>query len=164
MPISILRDDGLSYMAYTEQITFLLFLKMADEREIDLARVAWQDEKGKHTTNCSWPMLTSKSGTALTDHYADVLRVLREQNVHAAAGQLGQPPIGAGQDFQYTLSTLGRLTEPEQFGNIVLKYGQNGEITYLRDVARIELGARNQDLLGRLDGRPPGQVTATQRR
>ncbi len=92
---------------------------------------------------------------------ADVLRVLKEQNVHAAAGQLGQPPIGAGQDFQYTLSTLGRLTEPEQFANIVLKYGGSGEITYLRDVARIELGARNQDTVARLDGRPSPAIVVS---
>src|SRR5947199_101603 len=45
----------------------------------------------------------------------DVIKVLREQNVQVAAGQIGQPPVPRGQDFQYTLSTLGRLTEAEQF-------------------------------------------------
>ena len=83
-----------------------------------------------------------------------MIRVLREQNVQVAAGQIGQPPVPTGQDFQYTLSTLGRLTEPEQFANIVLKTGSNGEITYLRDVSRTELGAKSQDQLCRLDGRP----------
>ncbi len=84
----------------------------------------------------------------------DVLRVLREQNVQVAAGQIGQPPIPKGQDFQYTLSTLGRLVEAEEFANIVLKTGADGEVTYLRDVSRTELGARNEDTVGRLDGRP----------
>ncbi len=84
----------------------------------------------------------------------DVIGVLREQNVQVAAGQIGQPPVPAGQDFQYTLSTLGRLSEPEQFGNIVLKTGSNGEITYLRDVSRTELGAKSLDQICRLDGRP----------
>ena len=70
----------------------------------------------------------------------DVVRVLREQNVQVAAGQIGQPPIPTGQDFQYTLSTLGRLVEAEQFANIILKTGANGEVTYLKDVARTELG------------------------
>src|SRR5262245_47996700 len=84
----------------------------------------------------------------------DVLRVLREQNVQVAAGQIGQQPVPTGQDFQLTLSTLGRLTEPEQFGEIVLKTGPDGEVTYLRDVARVELGARNQDTAGRMDGKP----------
>src|SRR5437870_1443355 len=84
----------------------------------------------------------------------DVVRVLREQNIQVAAGQIGQPPVPTGQDFQYTLSTLGRLVEAEQFANIILKTGANGEVTYLKDVARTELGARSQDTLARLDGRP----------
>jgi multidrug efflux pump subunit AcrB len=84
----------------------------------------------------------------------DAIKVLREQNVQVAAGRIGQPPVPKGQDFQYTLSTLGRLTEPEQFANMVLKTDANGEITYLRDVSRIELGARSEDLMARLDRRP----------
>ncbi|MBX3396861.1 MAG: efflux RND transporter permease subunit [Phycisphaerae bacterium] len=84
----------------------------------------------------------------------DVIRVLREQNVQVAAGRIGQPPVPAGQDFQFTLSTLGRLIEPEQFADIVLKTDSKGEITYLRDVARTELGARSEDLMARLDRRP----------
>src|ERR1700751_2022497 len=66
----------------------------------------------------------------------DVIRVLREQNVQVAAGQIGQPPVPTGQDFQYTMTTMGRLTEAEQFANIVLKTGNNGASTYLRDVSR----------------------------
>src|ERR1700688_3617989 len=89
----------------------------------------------------------------------DVIRVLREQNVQVAAGQIGQPPVPRGQDFQYTLSTLGRLIEADEFANIILKAGTDGEATYLKDVSRTDLGARNQDTLGRLDGRPsPGVV------
>jgi multidrug efflux pump len=84
----------------------------------------------------------------------DVINVLREQNVQVAAGQIGQPPVPTGQDFQYTLNTLGRLIEPEQFANIVLKTGSSGEVTYLRDVSRTELGAKSLDQLCRLDGRP----------
>ena len=84
----------------------------------------------------------------------DVIRVLREQNVQVAAGQIGQPPIPTGQAFQYTLSTLGRLVEPEQFANIVLKTGDNGDITYLMDVSRTELGAKSEDTVLRMDRRP----------
>ena len=84
----------------------------------------------------------------------DVIRVLREQNVQVAAGKIGQPPVPQGQDFQYTLSTLGRLVEDDQFANIILKTGTDGEVTYLKDVARIELGARSQDTLSRRDGKP----------
>src|SRR5712692_4125446 len=84
----------------------------------------------------------------------DVIRILREQNVQVAAGQIGQAPVPKGQDFQYTLSTLGRLVEADEFANIVLKTGSDGEVTYLRDVSRSDLGARNEDTLARLDGRP----------
>src|SRR6266403_4718777 len=83
----------------------------------------------------------------------DVIRVLREQNVQVAAGQIGQPPVPRGQDFQYTMSTLGRLVEADQFADIVLKTGADGEVAYLKDVARIELGARSQDTLMRMDRR-----------
>jgi multidrug efflux pump subunit AcrB len=88
----------------------------------------------------------------------DVIRVLREQNVQVAAGQIGQPPVPKGQDFQYTMSTLGRLVEADQFADIILKTGWDGEVTYLRDVSRTDLGARNQDTLSRLDGRPSSGV------
>src|SRR5262249_50665391 len=88
----------------------------------------------------------------------DVIRILREQNVQVAAGQIGQPPVPKGQDFQFTLSTLGRLVEAEQFANIILKTGSDGEVTYLRDVARTDLGARSEDQLSRLDRRPSSGV------
>jgi multidrug efflux pump len=88
----------------------------------------------------------------------DVIRVLREQNVQVAAGQLGAPPVPQGQDFQYTLSTLGRLVEAEQFAEIILKTGAQGEVTYLKDVSRIELGARSEDTLLRRNGEPSAGV------
>jgi multidrug efflux pump subunit AcrB len=84
----------------------------------------------------------------------DVIRVLREQNVQVAAGQIGQPPVPKGQDFQYTLSVLGRLVGAEQFANIILNTGADGEVTYLKDVARTELGARSQDQTLTLDRQP----------
>jgi multidrug efflux pump len=84
----------------------------------------------------------------------DVIKVLREQNVQVAAGQIGQPPVPQGQDFQYTMSTLGRLVQAEEFANIILKTGADGEVTYLRDVARTELGAKNQDRSLTMDGKP----------
>src|SRR6201993_392934 len=69
----------------------------------------------------------------------DVINVLREQNVQVASGQIGQPPVPQGQAFQYTLSTLGRLVEADQFADIVVKTGANGEVTHIRDIGRAEL-------------------------
>lgn len=84
----------------------------------------------------------------------DVVSAVQEQNVQVAAGKLGQPPVPAGVSFQYTVTTQGRLTDPEQFGQIILKTGDNGEVTRLRDVARVELAARNADMGCDLDGKP----------
>jgi multidrug efflux pump len=85
---------------------------------------------------------------------SDVSKVLKEQNVQVAAGRLGQPPVPRGQQFQYTLTTLGRLTDEEQFRRIILKKGEDGQVTYLKDVADIKLGAKNEDQDCRLDGKP----------
>ena len=79
---------------------------------------------------------------------------LREQNVQVAAGQIGQPPVPKGLDFQYTMTAQGRLADAQQFDNIVVKTGADGQVTYLRDVSRSELGARSQDTMCRLDGKP----------
>jgi multidrug efflux pump len=84
----------------------------------------------------------------------DVVRVLREQNVQVAAGQVGQPPVPKGQDFQYTMSTLGRLVEAEQFANIILATDVKGEPTYLKDVSRTELGAKSLDQSLTFDTKP----------
>ena len=73
----------------------------------------------------------------------EVVSAIREQNVQVAAGVVGQQPSPENAEFQYTVSTLGRLQEPEQFGDIVIKQGPDGQITQLKDVARIELGAKD---------------------
>ncbi len=93
--------------------------------------------------------LSSRNLTA-----GDAIKALREQNVQVAAGQIGQPPVPGALDFQYTMAARGRLAEAEHFSDIVLKTGSDGEVTYLRDVSRSVLGARNQDTLSRLDGKP----------
>ena len=70
------------------------------------------------------------------------MAAIREQNVQVAAGQIGQPPAPPGQSFQYTVNVLGRLTDIEQFEDIIIKTGEGGRITRLKDIARIDLGAR----------------------
>jgi multidrug efflux pump len=84
----------------------------------------------------------------------DVTAALREQNVQVAAGQIGQPPVPRGQQFQYTMTSMGRLVDAEQFQQIVVKTGQAGQATYLRDIARVQLGAKSQDQTCTLDGKP----------
>ncbi|MCC6124536.1 MAG: efflux RND transporter permease subunit [Pirellulales bacterium] len=98
--------------------------------------------------------LDPKKLDALDMSAGDVVAALREQNIQVAAGQLGQPPAIKGTAFQYTLSTLGRLTSSKEFERIIIKTGKKGEIVRLGDVARVELGAKNQDQSCRLDGMP----------
>ncbi|HUQ69618.1 MAG TPA: efflux RND transporter permease subunit [Planctomycetaceae bacterium] len=84
----------------------------------------------------------------------DVLKALREQNVQVAAGRLGQPPTAGRVDFQLTINTLGRLLEPEQFADVIIKTGETGQIVRVRDIGRVELGAKNYDVSSLLDGKP----------
>ena len=88
----------------------------------------------------------------------DVVAAIREQNVQVAAGQLGAPAAGAiaGEgthpSFQVAINTQGRLVEEADFENIILRSGEDGQITRLRDVARVELGSDNYALRALLDG------------
>lgn len=97
----------------------------------------------------------------------DVVSAMREQNVQVAAGALGRAPVPAGQAFQYTLTTLGRLTDPEEFRDIIVKVGEDGRLVRLRNVVTdewsdstgrkfggIQLGAKNEDTSCSLDGSP----------
>ena len=84
----------------------------------------------------------------------DVLDAIREQNVQVAAGQIGAPPSPPGQEFQYTVKTLGRLSDVEQFEQIIVKVGDDGRLVRVRDVARVELGAASYNWYAQLDGVP----------
>jgi multidrug efflux pump len=83
----------------------------------------------------------------------DIVRAIREQNVAVAAGQIGQPPSASGQQLQFTLTTTGRLSDPEQFKNVIVKIMPDGKVVRMRDVAKVEMNAKNSDLTVRVDGR-----------
>ncbi|HEV7799857.1 MAG TPA: multidrug efflux RND transporter permease subunit [Burkholderiales bacterium] len=84
---------------------------------------------------------------------ADLVRALNEQNAQFAAGKIGQSPVSEGQELVYTLTTLGRLNEPQQFENIVIRANPDGSILRLRDVARVELGSKDYEFMGRVNGK-----------
>jgi HAE1 family hydrophobic/amphiphilic exporter-1 len=92
----------------------------------------------------------------------DVYAAIQEQNVQVAAGQIGQPPSPNTLDFQYIVSALGRLSEPEQFENIVVKASEDGRVTYLKDVARVELGGQNYDQYAEKGGVPSSSMAVNQ--
>ncbi|MHC5018435.1 MAG: efflux RND transporter permease subunit, partial [Planctomycetota bacterium] len=84
----------------------------------------------------------------------DVLDVIQEQNVQVAAGQIGASPAPEGQVFEYTINTMGRLTTVEDFENIIVRAGTEGRFLYLKDVARIELGAEGYQWYCEYNGKP----------
>ncbi len=88
----------------------------------------------------------------------DVVAAIREQNVQVAAGQIGQPPSPENQQFQLAVTTLGRLTDEEEFRNIIIKTGESGQLTYLKDVARVELGAQSYDQFNLQQGKPTANI------
>lgn len=81
----------------------------------------------------------------------DVIRAIRDQNVQVSAGQIGAPPQQGLSDFTLSINAQGRLVTTDEFANIILKTGENGEITKLSDVARLELGASEYALRASLD-------------
>jgi HAE1 family hydrophobic/amphiphilic exporter-1 len=92
----------------------------------------------------------------------DVVEALRRQNVQVPAGQIGQPPAKKGQEFQLTVNTLGRLSEPEQFGDIIVKTGEDGRITQVKDVAKVELGGNDYSMFSTLNGSPSATLLVFQ--
>ncbi|MCI8211467.1 transporter [Pseudomonas sp. S25] len=93
----------------------------------------------------------------------DVVNAIREQNRQVAAGQLGAPPSPSATSFQMSVNTQGRLVSEEEFENIVIRSGADGEITRLRDVARVELGSNQYALRSLLDNQPAVAIPIFQR-
>ena len=83
----------------------------------------------------------------------DVVAAIREQNVQVAGGIIGQPPTRDPVNFELLVNVKGRLTTEEEFGNIIIKAGPNGEKTFLKDVARVELGAGDYSLKSLLNNK-----------
>lgn len=92
----------------------------------------------------------------------DVVAALREQNVPVALGHVGQQPADPRQQFQATLTTLGRLTDPDQFADIVVKAAPDGGKIRVRDIGWVELGAKSQDILARVDGKATTSIAIFQ--
>jgi hydrophobic/amphiphilic exporter-1 (mainly G- bacteria), HAE1 family len=91
---------------------------------------------------------------------ADVIAAIQLQSQQVTAGQVGSPPAPKGQDFQYTLDLKGRLDDPTEFENIVVKATgtSGGQITRIRDIGRVELGAQTYSESFNLDGRPAAGI------
>ncbi len=84
---------------------------------------------------------------------SDLIRALNEQNAQFAAGKIGQSPTGGPQELVYTITTKGRLSEVREFENIIVRANPDGSTLRLKDVARIELGSKDYDFIGRVNGK-----------
>ena len=84
---------------------------------------------------------------------ADLLRALNEQNAQFAAGKVGQAPTGGPQELVYTITTKGRLADPHEFEEIIVRSNPDGSALRLKDVARVELASKDYDFIGRVNGR-----------
>ena len=94
----------------------------------------------------------------------DVVAAVAEQNVQVAAGQIGAPPVPPGNPFQFSVSTLGRLTTPEQFANIIVKQTSQpaAEIVRIKDIGRVERGAQTYDQYFEVNGKPAAGIAIYQ--
>src|SRR3954469_17971727 len=92
----------------------------------------------------------------------DVQTAVRQQNVVNPAGQIGGEPSSTGQQLTYPVRAQGRLVEPEEFGNIIVREDPDGSVVHVRDVARVELGALNYQQYGTFNGQPAAVVAAFQ--
>jgi HAE1 family hydrophobic/amphiphilic exporter-1 len=84
----------------------------------------------------------------------DVIQALQQQSEQVTAGQIGMPPVPNQQAFQYTLNVVGRFSDADEFAGVIVKTGSAGEITRLRDIGRVELGAQTYGQIFNLDGKP----------
>src|SRR5205085_2432095 len=92
----------------------------------------------------------------------EVVSAIQSQNTVNPAGQVGAAPVPKGQEFTYSVRAQGRLVSPEEFGEIVVRETPDGGIVRVKDIARIELGAQDYSIVGRLNGKPSAIIALYQ--
>ena len=98
--------------------------------------------------------LDSDRMTSLGLTPADVANAIRSQNTQAAVGRIGAEPIGSDQAFQLNIQTKGRLADPDEFEAVVIRANPDGSVVRVRDIGRVELGAKSSDSFSRVNGNP----------
>jgi HAE1 family hydrophobic/amphiphilic exporter-1 len=104
------------------------------------------------------PDQMAKLGITVTD----IVNALQAQNTVNPAGQVGGEPAQSNQQFTYAVLAQGRLTSPDQFGNVIVREAPNGGTVRVRDVARVELGTQDYSIVGRLNGKPSAIIAVYQ--
>jgi multidrug efflux pump len=88
----------------------------------------------------------------------DVANAVREQNRQVAAGHVGQPPVASSKAFEYPITTVGRLVEPAEFEDMIIRTDRDGRKVRVKDIGHVELGAKNQDSTSKFDGSPNASI------
>src|SRR6202041_3207126 len=104
------------------------------------------------------PDQLAKLGITVTD----IVNALQAQNTVNPAGQVGGEPAQSNQQFTYAVLAQGRLTSPEQFGDVIVREAPNGGTVRVKDVARVELGTQDYSLMARLNGKPSAAIAVYQ--
>ena len=114
---------------------------------------------GQYAMRC-WvrPDKLAKMGVTVPE----IVKAIQAQNTVNPAGQIGGEPVPKGQEFTYAVLAQGRLPSPEEFGQIVIRANPDGSVLYLKDVARIDLGAQTYNLVGRYSGKPAAVIAVYQ--
>src|SRR5580698_6018926 len=89
---------------------------------------------------------------------ADVVNAVQSQNLQAALGRIGSAPVPANQQLQLTIETEGRLTDPKEFENIIVRANRDGSVVRVKDIARVDMGAKTQERYSRFQGVPTAAI------
>jgi hydrophobe/amphiphile efflux-1 (HAE1) family protein len=148
----VANDDRYDSLFLSNYATINLVDQIGSIPGIGEARLAATQDYGMRV----WinPDKMAKLGLTATD----VNRAIQAQNRQNPAGALGQPPAPMGTDFQYPVTASGRLLQPEQFSDIILRAEPDGSLLRLRDIARVELGAQDYKSFSRLTKKPAAVI------
>ena len=145
-------DDRYDAMFLNNFVTINLLDRIASLPGVGEARPASRQDYGMRV----WvnPSKMATLGVTATD----IAAAIQAQNRQNPSGSIGQPPVASGTDLQYPVNTAGRLVEPQQFRDIVLRAQPDGSLLRIRDLARVELGAQDYKTFSRFDRKPASVV------
>jgi hydrophobe/amphiphile efflux-1 (HAE1) family protein len=151
--ISFTSTDGrYDAMFLNNFVTINLLDRMASLPGVGEARLASRQDYGMRV----WVNPSKMATLGLTA--TDINGAIQAQNRQNPSGSIGQPPVASGTDLQYPVNTAGRLVEPREFGDIVLRAQPDGSLLRVRDVARVELGAQDYKTFSRFNQKPASVV------
>jgi multidrug efflux pump len=145
-------DDRYDSVFLNNFVTINLLDRIASLPGVGEARLASRQDYGMRV----WVNPSKMATLGLTA--TDLTAAIQAQNRQNPSGSLGQPPIASGTDLQYPVNAAGRLVDPQQFGDIVLRAEADGSLLRIRDLARVELGAQDYKTFSRFDKKPASTV------